>query len=455
MDIAHVASELAPFAKVGGLGDVITGLSRALAKAGHSVIIFLPKYDCMEYDQIEDLQVFLENFSVEENNIAIPNTLWSGKFGDLHLIFIEPHHPKAYFERGVIYGESDDNDRFLFFCKVASTYLKDHLPDVVHLHDWPSAACSLFLKNVVRTVFTIHNLQHQGRCGPFNLERLGLSYEEDLMRDLEYSEALNLLKGAIYNSSIVTTVSPSYLKEILTPEEGCGLDGDLQKNKKKLHGILNGIDIDYWNPETDSQLEQQYGEDSWLEGKKLNKQHLQKKLGLEENNKPLVISVTRLVPQKGPDLLLYGAEKTIELGGQFAILGSGEPEMEAEFEELSKHPGIAVRIGYDEPLAHLFYAAGDMLLMPSIFEPCGLTQMIALRYGCVPLVRATGGLRDTITEGKNGFLFDVPDNKGVANVLEKAFSIYPTEYWVDFVRHGMSSDFSWEKAAEKYLEIYT
>lgn len=454
MDIVHVASEFAPFAKVGGLGDVITGLSKALAKSGHNVTIFLPKYDCMDYEKIEHLKVLSENFSVEENNVAIPCTLWSGQYGSLHLIFFEPHHPKSYFERGVIYGEIDDNDRFLFFCKAASTYLKKTSPNVVHLHDWPSAACSLFLKNSIRTVFTIHNLQHQGRCGPFNLQRLGISYEEDQMRDLEYSEAINLLKGALYASNVITTVSPTYLQEILTPEEGCGLNEDLLKNKKKLHGILNGIDVEYWDPAADPFLNQKYGHHSWLEGKRINKGRLQKQLGFEESNKPLVIAVTRLATQKGPDLILYGAEKTVDLGGQFALLGSGDPEIAAEFKELSSHPDISATIGYDESLAHLFYAAADMLLMPSIFEPCGLTQMIALRYGCVPLVRATGGLRDTIIEGKNGFLFDVPDNKGVASVLEKGFSTYPTEDWVDLVRNGMSGDYSWDKAAEKYLEVY-
>lgn len=455
MDIVHVASELAPIAKVGGLADVISGLSKALAKKGHRVTIILPKYDCLDYHLIEDLQVLQKNLPIQENGITIQNTLWSAKYDSLELILIEAHHPRAYFEREKIYGEEDDNDRFLFFCKVASTYLAKHPPKVVHLHDWPSAGCALFLKNTIRTVFTIHNLQHQGRCAPSNLERLGLSYEEDEMRDREYDESVNLLRGAIYKSDVITVVSPTYMKEILTPEYGCGLHEDLIRNKKKMRGILNGLDTNYWNPETDKFLVEKYNLESREQGKKANKRHLQKHLMLLESDQPLVIAVTRLVPQKGPDLIHFGIEKTLELGGQFALLGTtNDPNLRAEFQELSAHPNVAIRLDYDEPLSHMLYGASDMFLMPSIFEPCGLSQMIALRYGSVPLVRATGGLKDTVFEGKNGFTFDIPDNKGVAEVLEKGFAAYQTEEWQKLTSTGMQANLSWDASADAYLKSY-
>lgn len=454
MHIVHVASEFAPVAKVGGLGDVISGLSSALADLGHKITVFLPKYDSIDETSLEELHVIEESFSIEENHTAIQNRIWSASYNGLELILIDPDHPKKYFARGKIYQEPDDNDRFLYFCKAVSNYLEKKLPDVVHLHDWPSAACSLFLKGIVRTVFTIHNLQHQGRCGPFNLDRLGLDYDEEQIRDHEYNEALNLLRGAIYASTMITTVSPTYLQEILTPEQGCGLDADLKRNKKKLKGILNGLDTKYWDPNQDLQIEKKYSSESWPEGKKINKQRLKEKLGLPEGNQPLVVSVSRLVPQKGPDLIHYGALKTVELGGQFALLGSGDPEIEAEFHDLASHPNMAIRLDYDEPLAHLFYAGGDMFLMPSIYEPCGISQMIAMRYGCVPLVRTTGGLKDTVFDGKNGFTFEIPDNKGVSSVLEKGFSTFSSEEWQDLVRSGMNGDYSWDTAAKKYLGIY-
>ncbi len=455
MDIVHVASEFAPIAKVGGLADVISGLSKALAKKGHRVTIFLPKYDCLDDSLIEDLQVLQKSFPIEESGVLIQNTLWSAKYDGIDLILVEAHHPRDYFKRGKIYGEEDDSDRFLFFCKVASTYLSKHLPDVVHLHDWPTSSCSLFLKNSVRTVFTIHNLHHQGRCAPFNLERIGLAYEEDEMRDTQYDEAINLLRGAISSSNVITTVSPTYMKEILTPDCGCGLHEDLQKNKKKLKGILNGIDTDYWNPETDSFLVEKYNLETQKAGKKANKRKIQKHLGLPAEDLPLVTAITRLAPQKGPDLISYGINKTIELGGQFVLLGSThDPDMRKEFQELADHPNIAICLDFDDALSHQLYAASDMLLMPSIFEPCGLAQMIALRYGSIPLVRATGGLKDTIFDGKNGFTFSIPDNKGVAEVLEKGFTAYKTEEWDTLISAGMQANLSWDASVDQYLEIY-
>lgn len=450
MDIVHIASELAPIAKVGGLGDVIYGLAKAQAKKGHKVRIFLPKYDCLDYSALENLTK-LSDLSVQESGHSINNTLWSARFHGLELILIEPHHPRGYFHRGKIYGEKDDNDRFLYFCKVASAALETQSTDVVHLHDWPTAACSLFRKDGAKIVFTIHNMQHQGICAPFNLQRLGVTVNEEELRDPQYPDAINLLKGAIHYSDVITTVSPTYAKEILTSESGFGLEEYLVKHKKKLVGILNGIDTEYWNPETDPHLVQNYNLESYGTGKKENKRYVQSQLNLtQDETKPLVVAVTRLVPQKGPDLILYGIEKTLALGGQFALLGTTrDPEMERQFKEIKPHPDLAIRLDYNESLSHLLYAASDLFLMPSIFEPCGLSQMIALRYGSVPVVRATGGLKDTIFDGENGFTFTTPDNTAVSSVLKRAF-----DQFKELIEEGMSTDLSWEASAEKYLKLY-
>jgi len=443
MDIVHVASELAPIAKVGGLGDVIAGLSKALVKKGHKVTVVLPKYDCIDYHLVEDLKILEKDFE--------GSTLWSASYHGIHLILIESH--QNFFERGRIYGEEDDADRFLFFCKAASAFLQQITFDALHLHDWPTAACSLFYKGKAKKIFTIHNLEHQGKCLPEKLN--AIEYKIEHLQDTVFKEEINLMRGALYHADVITVVSPTYMQEILTKEMGCELDEDLKKNKKKLHGILNGIDTECWNPKTDSFLVENYGLENRDLGKMANKQHLQKHLQLNISNAPLVTSVTRLVPQKGPDLIHYGIEKTLELGGQFALLGStDDPDMRAQFEEFADHPNVSIRFDYDEPLSHLLYAGSDMFLMPSIFEPCGLAQMIALAYGTVPLVRSTGGLKDTIFNGKNGFSFDIPDNKGVEEVLKNAFAAYQTEEWQSLTSTGMQADLSWGSSAAQFLSYF-
>ncbi len=456
MDIVQIASELAPIAKVGGLGDVLHGLSVALARKGHRVRVFLPKYDCIDYHLVDDLHVLENNLLIKDGQDTISNTLWAGKCHGLELILVEGHHPKNYFERKKIYGETDDSARFLYFCKVTSTYLNSQSPDIIQLHDWPTAASVLFLETTAKTVFTIHNLAHQGHCMISQLQDLGAYFNEKELQDPIEGDHLNLMKAALDQCDILTTVSPSYMEEILTPGEGCGLEKTLKKNRKKLHGILNGIETEYWNPSSDPFLIKTYDFESHKLGKLENKQHIQKHFNLSlDPSKPLVAAITRLAPQKGPDLILYGIEKTLKLGGQFVLIGSnGDSEIERALSELENHPDVALHLEYNEPLSHLLYAASDLFLMPSIFEPCGLAQMIAMRYGSVPLVRATGGLKDTVFDEKNGFTFTPPDNKGVDSVLEKAFSVFGTETWENLIQEGMSADLSWEKSAEKYLELF-
>lgn len=454
MDIVHVASEFAPIAKVGGLGDVVSGLSIACVKLGHHVQVILPKYSFLELDGLEKVR----DVEVKENGKKIVSQIWKGHFEGVELLLVDPDHPKKYFKRGVIYGEEDDNARFLFFNKVACAAIDKKRCDVIHLHDWMAAGCSLFLKRhpFAKVIFTIHNLKYQGRCSPDNLDRLGIDYDQGEISDPIFEETVNLLKGAIQYSDAITAVSPSYAKEILTSEQGCDIEGTLIQNRKKISGILNGVDTEYWNPETDPLLAKTYTLETREEGKAANKRHVQERLGLPLNaEKPLVAAITRLVPQKGPDLILYGLEKTLENGGQFVLLGSSsEDEIRQEFEAFENDPNVALRFDYDEPLSHLLYAGSDMLLMPSIFEPCGLSQMIAMRYGTVPLVRRTGGLKDTIFDGENGFTFDVPDNKSVALLIERAFAAFEQEEWGGLIETGMKTDLSWDASAQKYLKLY-
>lgn len=455
MDIVHVAAEMAPFAKVGGLGDVLHGLSKAQVKQGHRVRVFLPKYDVIDFGALADLQVLEAQILIQEKQVSISNTLWSAKYDGIDLILVETHHPKEYFERGRIYGEKDDSQRFIFFSKVVSTYLERETSDIVHLHDWHTAACALFLEKKRTNIYTIHNMEYQGECSPSDLRDLGLAFEDAEICDPANTDQLNLLRAAIKKSQAITTVSPTYMQEILTPDCGCGLHKELQKNKKKLHGILNGIDTDYWNPETDPLLIEKYNLQNHEAAKKINKAHIQKHLNLPPSPAPLIACITRLVPQKGPDLIHFGIEKTLELGGQFVLLGScASEETKKEFELFTSNPNVHLHFDLDEPLAHLLYAGADFVLMPSIFEPCGLTQMIALRYGTVPLVRATGGLKDTVIDGENGFTFDPPDNRGVSEVLEKGFKSFQSTDFQKLIEKGMQADLSWEASASAYLTLY-
>lgn len=468
MEIVHIASEFAPLAKVGGLADAVAGLAKALVAKGHRVEVILPHYDLFAPLELREIG----RLYIVEKGRSIENIVRMTHYEGVQLTLIEARHPEHYFRRGKIYGELDDNDRFLFFCKVASHMLlqRKQLPEVVHLHDWMTASVPLFLAphRPKRLIFTIHNLNHQGKCARFNLDRLEISYDEKELADPLEPDTLNLLKGAILKSDAVAVVSPSYAKEIQTLEGGGGLGPFLARHKKKLRGILNGIDTQTWDPQTDRFLHAHYSPSTFLEGKKSNKALVQEKLGLTPNEKvPLIVAITRLVPQKGPDLIAYGIERCAQLGGQFVLLGSpAQEEIRTQFEELQRSLAgdrhIAFRFEHDEPLSHLLYGASDFLFMPSLFEPCGLAQMIAMRYGSIPLVHATGGLKDTVfdpasSEKPNGFLFQVPDNKGVSSLLERAFSFYygPRAKWEELILNGMGADWSWEASAQKYLRLYS
>jgi len=491
MRIVHISSELSPIAKVGGLGDVVYGLSQEFVRLGHSVEIILPKYDVIDYLRLSNLHVASRELWCEEGGARYNNTFWKAEMGKLSLLFLESHHPSYYFSRGSIYGCHDDIDRFTYLCKAALVYLfkeGNPPPDVIHVHDWPTASCAFLYKELYslpkpspKIVLTIHNLHHQGKCSPDHLARLGLSRKLlEKLQDPYAPDHINLLKGGIEYADAVTTVSPNYMQEILTPEGGCGLHTTLLKRKNSLYGILNGIDEHFWNPEKDPHLIAHYPTqgittlqqlEATLKGKKENKKHIRAHFGLSDSKSPLVACVTRLVPQKGPELIQHALLRVLEKGGQFVLLGSAHPSPTRDLFEklktsLSAHKHLAISLDNDEALAHLIFAAADIFVIPSLFEPCGLTQMIALRYGTVPVARMTGGLVDTVfdidtsklpQEKRNGFTFDFPDHAGINWALDRALEywIKTPEKWKQLMLQGMAYDFSWKHAAPEYLKIYT
>lgn len=469
MEIIHIAAELAPVAKVGGLGDVISGLSRALVEKGHQVEVFLPKYDCLELSGLDHLEVTNQNFTSYFDGKWHQNRIWKGLLHGFTVLLFESYDPHGFFERDKVYGEHDDNDRFLNFCRATLDYIQsqNRKPDILHVHDWHAAAIPLLQKHLypdltTKTVLTIHNLAYQGFTERKILEKIGLPPQ------IFPKEWVNLLELGIIYADHITTVSPTYAKEILTKEGGHGLEKVLQKYSDKLSGILNGIDEKFWNPETDPILPYHYNaheikkeKPPFIENKVKLQSHTRRMFSLQEKRCPIVGCVTRLVHQKGPELIKDALYWTLQNGGQFILLAAAsDPKTHQEFYQIKREvmdtQFAHIELTYNENLSHLVYGAADILIVPSIFEPCGLTQMIAMRYGTVPLVRKTGGLADTVFDGENGFTFGPPTKEALTNSLEKAFHTWFSEphTWQKLVENGMNHDFSWNRSAEKYIELY-
>ncbi|XP_027345236.1 probable starch synthase 4, chloroplastic/amyloplastic isoform X2 [Abrus precatorius] len=478
--VVHIAAEMAPVAKVGGLGDVISGLGKALRKKGHLVEIVLPKYDCMQYDRIRDLRALDVQIESYFDGQLFKNKIWVGTIEGLPVYFIEPHHPDKFFWRGKFYGEHDDFRRFSFFSRAALEFLlrAGKKPDIIHCHDWQTAFIAPLYwdiyapkgLNSARICFTCHNFEYQGTAAASELELCGLDTHNlnrpDRMQDNSSHDRVNSVKGGIVFSNIVTTVSPTYAQE-----GGQGLHSTLSAHSKKFIGVLNGIDTDAWNPAMDTFLPVQYNAND-LQGKAENKEALRRSLGLSSADvrRPLVGSITRLVPQKGVHLIRHAIYLTLELGGQFVLLGSSPvPHIQREFEgianQFQNHDHIRLILKYDESLSHTIYAASDMFIIPSIFEPCGLTQMISMRYGAIPIARKTGGLNDSVfdvdddtipPQFRNGFTFVNADEQGLNGALVRAFNLYRNnpESWKQLVQKDMNIDFSWESSAAQYEELY-
>jgi starch synthase len=385
---------------------------------------------------------------------------------------------REFFQRRGLYGEGDgdypDNAlRFGFFCRAVLELLRrmDFRPDILHLNDWQTGLIPLLLRtefkndpffSSIGTVLTIHNLGYQGLFPPAVLPALGLGKELFTMEHLEFFGKVSFLKAGIVHADVLTTVSETYCREIQTPEMGFGFDGILRQKSKVLFGILNGVDQKLWDPELDSALPANFSS-AELRGKGTDKKALQKELGLAVGPAPLVAMVTRLDTQKGLDLVEEAWEELLARDLQFVLLGTGEPKHLEFFAAVQdRHPGkVAIRLMFEEMLARRIYAGSDIFLMPSRYEPCGLGQLIALRYGTIPVVRRIGGLADTIIDPAddpqkaNGFHFSELSAAGLLSALDRALALYTDRRaWLKMVRHGMNQEFSWASSADKYLELY-
>ncbi|MBI5273083.1 MAG: glycogen synthase [Chlamydiia bacterium] len=488
MRIVQFATEFAPVAKAGGLGEVVTGLSKELFRLGHTVEALIPKYDLIDMEKLSEVKIEVPDFKCIENGQQIANTLWSSSCEGVRLLLLEARHPSGYFHRGTIYGCSDDAARFLYFSKAAiqCLALRDAPIDVLHLHDWPVALAALLVREIfflpVKTiVLTIHNAEYQGKCATWDLGAIGLNGTDYLVKeklqddDPAYPERINLLKGGVVYSDAITTVSPSYAKEILTREEGYHLETTFRKYQSKLHGILNGLDESLWEPSRDLHLTAPFHRTAplttILSAKEANRQALCQRFRLDERSRPWIGAITRLVLQKGPQLLEEAIAYTLKLGGVFILLGTSPiPEIQSHFNALKVkyrgNPHIVLHLDYDETLSHQIYASLDFLLIPSLYEPCGLTQMIAMRYGAIPIARATGGLKDTIIDcddpttlssKRNGLLFPQFTKASMTQALDRAFHLFnhDTRAFHGLIRNGLQIDWGWKIPAQKYLQLYT
>jgi starch synthase len=484
MYIIQIASECAPVAKVGGLGDVVFGLSRELEIRGNSVEIILPKYDCLRYDQIYGLQIAYQDLWVPWYGGAVHCSVFFGFVHGRKCFFIEPHSEQNFFNRRVFYGHADDDQRFAFFCRAALEFIfkSGKNPDIIHCHDWQTALVSVLLFELYqhlglrhpRVCCTLHNLQHQGVTREHILRATGLNrpayfFHSDRLQDNFNRSAINLMKGGIVYSNFVTTVSPRYRGEILHSSQSYGLGHTLHVHQGKLGGILNGLDYDVWNPETDSHIPRRYSVET-LDSKYENKAALRQRFWLRDALKPIVCYVGRLDHQKGLPLITHAIHYCLNHGCQFVLLGtSPDGRIAHHFARLKRHyndhPDCHLELGFNEELSRLIYAGSDMIIVPSLFEPCGLTQMIGLKYGTVPVVRATGGLADTVFDAdhsdkpfqeRNGYTFNDFNDAGIESALHRAIGLwysYPN-YFRELMVNGMRCDYSWNHPGQHYLNVY-
>ncbi len=484
MYVVMVASECSPVVQVGGLADVVYGLSRELEIRGHAVEIILPMYESMRYDRIWGLCVAYNDLWVPWHGGAVRCVVHFGFVNGRKCFFIEPHSQHNFFRRPGTYGYGDDPMRFAFFSKAALEFMlkANKRPDIIHCHDWPTGLVPVLLFDIYqhlgmssqRICFTMHNFRHQGQVGPELLWATGLGrpehyFHHDRLRDNFNHGLLNLAKGGIVYSNFVTTVSDRHRWETVSTDQNFGLGQTLWTHGCKYGGVLNGVDYDMWNPEIDPHIAQRYGIDS-LERKYENKRALRERFWLRDGFKPIVAYVGRLDSQKGVELLRHALFHTLSHGGQFVLLGpTAEPSISGQFwqlkHQLNDSPDCHLELRFDSELSHLIYAGADMLVVPSRFEPCGLVQMIALRYGTVPVVRAVGGLADTVFDRdhswrpvheRNGYVFEHADNGGVESALHRALGLWyshPTEFR-QLMANGMRSDYSWSRPGQDYLNIY-
>lgn len=482
MYIVMISAESAPVAKAGGLGDFVEGIAHDLSSRTHQIELILPKYDCLRFDRVWELHK-VQDLWVPFYGDWVHCDVETGQADGLTCYFIEPHSPQAFFNRGRIYGESDDTERFAFFSRAALEFLHKtrRQPDIIHCHEWQTGLVPVLLAELYRNLgmthprvcYTLHNLGHQGWTGEHILSQVGLDpvtmMTPDRLQNDDNPAAVNLMKGGIVYSDYITTVSPRYAWEIQHTDQGMGLQDTLQRQSERFGGVLNGIDYEIWNPETDPFILQTYCPET-LQRKARDKAALRLRLMLEDAFRPIVAVVSRLERQKGLELIRHAARFSLENEAQFVLLGSSQdPAINDEFRalqsELNDSPHCHLELAYDEDLAHRIFAGADMILVPSVYEPCGLTQMIGMRYGVVPIVRRVGGLSDTVFDAnysdrdfyeRNGYVFNDYTPEDMESALKRAIGLwfrYP-EYFRQLRLNGMHQDHSWNKPGQRYLDIF-
>lgn len=477
MKILFISPEAVPFAKTGGLADVAGALPVALKKLGVDVRVALPFYQAIR-DRYTNISPLLHEISVRLGSQSLRADIFETHMQEKVPVYLIGQD--AFYDRPGLYGDAkgdypDNLERFSFFCH-ASLCIPEVIsfsPDIVHCHDWQTGLVPALIKGVYRhrslqrtmSVFTVHNAGYQGIFPPEKFSVTGLPLSDFFhIEGFEYWGKLSLLKGGIIYSDAITTVSRKYAEEILTPEYGMGMEGVFLKRKDALHGILNGVEYEHWNPETDAFIPSNYNYKD-IRGKKDCKRDLITETGLDRSilNRPLLSMVTRLDTQKGIDLVIAAADKIVQMDAALIILGKGSHDLHERLVQTAmRHPDrIKLKLDFDECLAHRIMAGSDMILIPSRYEPCGLTQMYALKYGTVPVVRATGGLDDTVSEfdvktGRgNGFKFVPYSSDALVSAIKRACDFFSdTSTWHTIMLNGMKADFSWDRSVKEYMKLY-
>ncbi|MEN9895467.1 MAG: hypothetical protein RIR97_1319 [Pseudomonadota bacterium] len=473
MKILSVASEVFPLVKTGGLADVAGALPLALAAGGIRMRTLLPGYPAV-MARIGKTKVIHSYASL----LGEPARLLAATHAGLDLIILDA--PGFFNRPGGPYTDAEGKDhkdnwkRFSALSKAGADIgcglIPDWKPDLVHVHDWQAAMVPVYLRYGpepnVPSIVTIHNIAFQGQFGPQVFNEMELPPEAFSMDGIEYYGDVGLLKGGLQTATAITTVSPTYADEILTAEFGMGMEGLIQNRQRDVHGIVNGIDTDVWNPATDAEIASHFTATS-LKKRLNNRAELETRFELDRDDGPIFCVISRLTWQKGMDILAEVTDDIVQQGGKLVILGSGDVALEgALMAATSRHKGrIAMTVGYNEPLSHLMQAGSDAILIPSRFEPCGLTQLYALRYGCVPVVARTGGLADTIIDANQaainagvatGFQFSPVTAETFRQALRRSFKAYSDrKLWSSLQKQGMKSDVSWEKSGERYANLYS
>jgi len=486
MRILLASSEVVPFSKTGGLADVAAALPKALAALGHEVMVVVPNYPQIQQKLLKNGppitttgQVLRIPVGQREVQGQVFRSFLPGSSVSVYLI-----DQPEYFDRPQLYGDrngdyTDNCARFVFFSRAVLELVRsfDEPVDILHANDWQTALLPILLKTEYRllpgfeetaSIFTLHNMAFQGQFWHWDMLLTGIDWKYFNWRQLEFFGNLNLLKGGITFADMITTVSPTYAREIQTPEFGYGLNGVLSARRNDLAGILNGCDTEIWNPQTDNYLAARYDSKTFTTGKAACKKALQQRLGLPlRPDVPLFGMISRMTSQKGFDLIAEAAPMLCQLDAQFAFLGSGEPTYEQMLSRLATQfpQNVAVTLGYDEPLSHAIEGGSDVFLMPSQFEPCGLNQMYSLIYGTPPIVRSVGGLADSVVDASpnnlkdgiaNGFSFHDYRSDVLVDQIRRAISLYhDRQTWNQLIQTGMQRDWSWKRSAGEYVRVYT